>query len=67
MDNKKRRYFYLEDTHENILAKGVMYTEYNVQILWREDIGWTGEQYSNIALVLNLMPGVCLLRMVPFL
>ena len=67
MDTKRRRYFHLEDNENNVLAKGILYDEYNVQVTWRHDIGYTAEQYSNICMVLDLLPGICTLTLVPFL
>ena len=55
---KRRREFWLQDRFGVTLAHGVLYDEGNVQILWRWDIGFTAEQYANVALVLDLMPQV---------
>ena len=63
MDTKRRRTFFLYDSYNNVKAKGVLYDEGNVQILWRSDIGWTGEQYSNISLVLDIRPGITQLKL----
>ncbi|MYC76515.1 hypothetical protein F4X10_12190 [Candidatus Poribacteria bacterium] len=62
MDAKRRRYFHLENIDGKRLAYGVLYDEGNVQILWRDDCGHTAEQYASINLVLDLMPGVIVLR-----
>lgn len=62
MDAKRRRYFHLENADGKRLAYGVLYDEGNVQILWRADCGHTAEQYASINLVLDLMPGVIVLR-----
>lgn len=62
MDAKRRRYFHLENADGKRLAYGVLYDEGNVQILWRDDCGHTAEQYASINLVLDLMPGVIVLR-----
>lgn len=62
MDTKRRRYFHLEDAEGKRLAYGVLYDEGNVQILWRSDCGHTGEQYASINLVLDLVPGITVLR-----
>lgn len=59
---KRRRNFHLEDAAGERLASGVLYDEGNVQILWRSDCGWTGEQYTSIHLVLDLVPGISVLR-----
>lgn len=64
MDTKRRRYFNLENTEGKKLAYGVLYDEGNVQLLWRDDSGYTAEQYASINLVLDLVPGVTVLRLV---
>lgn len=61
---KRRRNFILYDDYNYPKAKGLLYDEGNVQILWRSDIGWTAEQYSSIAIVLDLFPGICTLKFV---
>ena len=63
MDTKRRRLFQLEDTDGKKLAHGVLYDEGNVQVLWRIDRGYTAEQYASLNLVLDLMPGVTVLRL----
>ena len=60
---KRRRYFHLESAAGERLASGVLYDEGNVQVLWRKDRGWTGEQYASIHLVLDLVPRVAVLRL----
>ncbi len=64
MDTKRRRCFQLEDQKGDILASGVIYDEGNVQILWRVDCGYTAEQYASLNPILDLMPGVVLLRLI---
>ena len=66
-DTKRRRTFKVyrelrtvnEDGGELILsdlvAHGVLYDEGNVQVLWRKDVGWTAEQYANIAQVFGIV------------
>ena len=63
MDTKRRRSFQLEDTEGNKLATGVIYDEGNVQVLWRVDCGYTAEQYASLNPILDLMPGVVVLRL----
>ena len=63
MDAKRRRYFQLENADGKRLADGILYDEGNVQILWRDDCGHTAEQYASINLVLDLVPGVTVLRL----
>lgn len=62
MDTKRRRNFQLEDNKGNILATGVIYDEGNVQVLWRVDRGYTAEQYASLNPILDLMPGIVVLR-----
>ena len=64
MDEKRRRSFQLEDDKGNKLATGVLYDEGNVQVLWRVDCGYTAEQYASLNLILDLMPGVTVLRLI---
>lgn len=63
MDEKRRRTFQLEDSIGNVLATGVLYDEGNVQVLWRIDCGYTAEQYASINPILDLMPGIVVLRL----
>ena len=63
MDAKRRRYFHLENADGKRLAYGILYDEGNVQILWRDDCGHTAEQYASINLVLDLVPGISVLRL----
>jgi len=63
MDRKRRRGFQLEDAKGDRLASGIIYDEGNVQILWRVDTGYTAEQYSSLNPVLDLMPGIVVLRL----
>lgn len=62
MDTKRRRSFHLEDAEGKRLAYGILYDEGNVQLLWRADCGYTAEQYASINLVLDLVPGITVLR-----
>ena len=64
MDEKRRRSFQLEDEKGNKLANGVIYDEGNVQVLWRVDCGYTAEQYASLNPILDLMPGVVVLRLI---
>ncbi len=63
MDEKRRRCFQLEDAEGNKLATGVIYDEGNVQVLWRVDYGYTAEQYASLNPILDLLPGVIVLRL----
>lgn len=63
MDAKRRRHFHLENAEGKRLASGILYDEGNVQLLWRDDSGHTAEQYASINLVLDLVPGVAVLRL----
>lgn len=64
MDEKRRRNFQLEDNQGNKLATGVIYDEGNVQVLWRVDCGYTAEQYASLNPIIDLMPGVVVLRLI---
>ena len=64
MDEKRRRSFQLEDDKGNKLANGVIYDEGNVQVLWRIDCGYTAEQYASLNPILDLMPGVVVIRLI---
>lgn len=63
VDTKRRRLFHLEDTDGKELANGILYDEGNVQVLWRIDRGYTAEQYASVSLVLDLIPGITVLRL----
>ena len=63
MDAKRRRSFQLEDDKGNKLATGIIYDEGNVQVLWRVDRGYTAEHYASLNPILDLMPGVVVLRL----
>lgn len=39
-----------------LIANGVVYRELNVQILWRKDRGYTAEQLSSIAGLIEMFP-----------
>jgi hypothetical protein len=62
VDTKRRRKFFLYDQYNYPKAMGLLYNEGNVQILWRSDIGWTGEQYNDIRLVLDIREGITQLK-----
>ena len=53
--NKKRRPFTLRNAYGIIIAEGIVYDQGNVQVLWRKDLGWGGEQYNSLHNVLNIM------------
>ena len=57
MKSKRRRIFkgYVDD---KLVCHGVLYDQSNVQVLWRIDIGYTGEQYNTISNVFFLIPGL---------
>lgn len=63
MDTKRRRFFHLEDADGKELANGILYDEGNVQVLWRIDRGYTAEQYASVSLILDLIPGITVLRL----
>ena len=55
---KVRRRIELKNEASELVASGVLYTEGNVQILWRQDIGDTGEQFNTIANLIGLCDAV---------
>jgi len=56
--NHKRRREFVGYINRTPVVKGVLYDQGNVQVLWRSDIGWTGEQYQTIANVFGIMSGM---------
>ena len=60
---KVRREFVVEDDTGKRLASGVMYEQGNVQVLWRADCGFTGEQYNNISLCFGILTGATVIRL----
>ena len=62
-DEKVRQDFTIENDNGKVVAKGVRYREGNVQILWREDTGYTGEQYANIGNTFGIVPGANVIRL----
>ena len=38
-----------------MILHGVYYDQWNVQLLYRKDIGWTGEQYSSIQYMFDML------------
>ncbi len=63
MTEKRRRTFHLENADGKRLASGVLYDEGNVQLLWRDDYGYTAEQYASLHLILDLVPGIAVFRL----
>ena len=57
LDTKRRRQFVAYNNNTPV-AKGVYYRDGNIQVLWRSDIGWTGEQYRCISYVFGIMRNV---------
>ena len=53
-DKLKRKWALL--SHGQQLAHGVVYREFNVQILHRYDIGWTAQQLSSLQGLFELFP-----------
>ena len=58
MSAKRRRAFSLRNIKNEVIAHGVIYDQGNVQVLWREDLGWGGEQIQTTANLLNMLPNV---------
>lgn len=57
-NNKKRTPITLEDSRGVIVAYGNLYRDGNIQILWRKDKGYVGEQYASIAPLFDLLPDI---------
>ena len=57
MKNKRRRIFKGYIGHR-MVCHGVFYDQWNIQVLYRKDVGWAGEQYNSIHYVFDLMPGL---------
>ena len=62
--DKRRQHFQCEDSTGGILAFGVFYNEENVQLAWRQSVGWTQEQYHSIAKMFGVEDGVTCIRLV---
>lgn len=54
-DRKLKREWYLY-AYDKMLARGVVYREWNLQVLWRFDNGWTAEQLSSLHSLFELFP-----------
>ena len=63
-DKKWRRKWNLYEG-STCVAQGVLYREMNVQILWRSDIGWTGQQLSSLQGLFELWPDATWLNVRP--
>ena len=53
-DNKKRIPFSVMTNSGALRASGDLYDEGNIQVLWRDDIGYCGQQFSNISYAFDL-------------
>ena len=62
--DKGRQMFIVESGDGEVLAKGVLYDDGNIQILWRKSIGWTGEQHYSIERALWCEVGATCIRLV---
>ena len=54
MGEKRRIPFTVLDDNGTKWASGDLYDEGNIQVLWRIDIGWCGQQYSSISYAFTL-------------
>lgn len=62
MSNNLKRTWHLYTRGQALLARGVVYRELNVQILYRHDRGWTAEQLSSLQGLFELFPtATCLI------
>ena len=55
-DTKPRIPFVVTDDDGALWASGNLYEEGNIQVLWRKDIGFCGQQFSNISYAFDLFP-----------
>lgn len=62
--DKRRQMFVVESGNAEVLAKGVLYDDGNIQILWRKSLGWTGEQHHSIEKALLCEVGATCIRLV---
>lgn len=65
MNRKLKRSWQLWDSESQLLAHGVVYREWNVQILWRADCGHTAEQLSAVQGLFELFPTASRLEIEP--
>lgn len=54
--DKKRRMRWWLYKGPQCIAKGLVYREGNVSVLWREDIGYTTQQASTVHTLLEMFP-----------
>ena len=64
MDRKLKREWTLY-AHSKMLARGVVYREWNIQCLWRDDIGWTAQQMSGLHVLFETFPNATRLDIQP--
>ena len=57
-----RRPFTVEDNDGKIMARGVLYDDDNVQVLWIRGAGYSGIQYANISYMVGLIEGANVIR-----
>lgn len=62
MSVKRRRAFTIENSDGEVLGKGVLYDQGNIQVLWLKDRGWTGVQYKDISYAIGILPGATVIR-----
>lgn len=55
--SSRKQSIQVEDIHGNVLATGSLYPDGNVQLNWRESIGYTAEQYSSLAQMFGVERG----------
>ena len=66
MNSKLKRTWKLL-SHGDELAHGVVYSELNVQILHRHDVGWTAQQLSSLQGLFELFPTATTLIIEPLM
>lgn len=63
VDSKRRQPFEVCDDSGELLAMGLLYDDGNVQVLWRQSVGWTAEQFHSIANMFGIESGATTVRL----
>ena len=64
IDQKRRQPFQVESATGDLLAFGLLYDEGNCQVLWRNSIGYTAEQYHSITGMFGIEIGATVVRII---
>lgn len=62
MKGKRRRPFTVETNDGRIMARGVLYDDGNVQVLWVRGSGYCGVQYSSLSYMVGLVEDANVIR-----